>query len=184
VKPIHVRGSAVTNTVRSVRQRFGEDAHQQVLEALPQEHRGPFLASVRDAAWVPIDPLVRYMELAAGRLVEDPDAFYRALGHDAGEGTRHTGVRLFLGDDPGTATTRAMFFWRFFYDQGRVACALTAPRSLQVRLQDFRPPSRAWCHRTAGFLEGCLSVLGLPGRVEETACVHQAADACELMVTW
>jgi hypothetical protein len=181
---IHVRGSAVHNTVKSIRERFGPEAHERVLRVLPAAHCGAFLAGVRDAAWVPIEDLVAYLETARRVLAPGDDGLFRALGRDAGLSVRHSGVRLFLGSNPGTAATRSAFFWRFYYDGGRVECEPVGSHTLRLHFLDFRTPSRAWCERIAGFMESCFELMEHAGRVEETACIHRGAPHCELTMEW
>ena len=182
---LHVRGQTAINTMRFVKERFGAEAHERVVAALPSAKAGTFLAPIRDAAWKPLDHTLAYMEIAQRLLAPDDPTFHRQTGRYSGRATGSSAFRLLIGSSPELAVTRSAFMWRFLYDAGRVELVDKAPGSISLRILYFHPPSRAWCDRIAGFLEAVVELAGArEARVDEVVCVHQGAPHCEMRGHW
>ena len=182
---MQIRASAFLNSVRFVRERYGADAHERVLKALGAARSPSFHGPLRDSAWKPLAELVDYLETARALLAPEDPGFFRAAGVDAGLETAQSGFRFLLGSDPLAAVRRAAFMWRFFYDSGKLEVVQIEERELVFRLLDLVPPSRAWCERIEGFLEGCLTAVGLQAvEVRERNCRLRGHVCCEMHVRW
>jgi len=180
-----IRGAAVLNTLRFVREQYGADAHDRVLQQVPPEHRGTFLGTVREASWEPVADLVAYMEAAQRVLAPDETGFFRRLGVFTGQHTRSTAFAALLGDDPATASRRAQMLWRSFYDAGRLEIAEKGEGWLVAHIVDFPDTRRSLCQRITGFWEGCFDEGGKRAtRVVEERCALDGAPFCVMRVTW
>jgi uncharacterized protein (TIGR02265 family) len=180
-----IRGQTVLNTVRFVKQRFGDDAHARVLQALPAEAAGMFLAPIGDSSWKSLPHTVAYMRAAQALLAPADATFHKELGRFSGRATGESSFRLFIGGDPQTAVTRSAFIWRFLYDTGRVDVVESSPGGITIRLRDFDAGDRAWCQRIEGFLEAVMEIAGArEPQVVERECIHLGAAHCEMHGSW
>lgn len=182
---IHIRGTSVLGTLRYIRETYGAEAHTRVVDSLAPRHQATFLGQIREGSWEPLEDLVAYMEAARALLAPGDTGFYRRMGAFVGRVVGSSGFRFLLGSDPHTAVPRAAFMWSFLYDTGSVRIVSKEARQIVFQIVEFLPPGRAQCERIAGFIEGCLEVLGTAGaQVEETTCVLEGAPHCTVRVSW
>jgi hypothetical protein len=180
-----IRGAAVLNTLRFVREQYGPGAHERVLQQLPREHWGTFLGTLREASWEPVADLVAYMEAAQRVLAPDDAGFFKRLGVFTGQHTRSSAFAALLGDDPATAGQRAQMLWRSFYDAGRLEIVEKGEGWLVARILDFPDTRRSLCQRITGFWEGCFDEGGKrETRVVEERCALDGGPCCVMRVTW
>ncbi len=182
---MQIRASAFLNSARFMRETYGENAHDKVLKKMGAARSPSFHGPLRDSAWKPIAELVDYLETARTLYGADNPDFFRAFGIDAGRQTEKSGFRFLLGRDPLAAARRSAFMWRFFYDSGRVEVVRMEDGDIVFRIHDFAPPSRVWCERIEGFIEGCLLTVGLADpHVREGTCRLRGEPCCEMHLRW
>jgi hypothetical protein len=178
-----VRGILLLNTVRFVTEFYGEGAHPRVMAAVDDETRGVFLRVHREAAWVPLAPIVRYME-AAQRVLDPGDAtFHRRIGRFSGRLSRVVGGFLPMVASGATAVRMATKLWRAFYDRGRPEVVSTGPDEALVRLHDF-PAYKPHCDRFCGALESLIGSESFPLVMEELSCGADGHACCEMRARW
>lgn len=181
--PPHVRGVAVLNAVRFVREVYGPDRHDAVVAALPPARQATFLAQLREASWEPLDDFVAYMEGAQRLLAPGDPAFFRELGRFAGRLEREASNFGVMVADPLTALRMGPTVWRSFHDSGRLEVKLLSPREAVATLFDF-PASRALCGRRCGAWETLLSTAELRAEASEPRCRLDGHPVCETRVAW
>lgn len=179
----NVRGVAVLNVIRSVRETHGSDRHQAVVEALPEPHRTTFLGPVREASWAPVADLAAYLETAQRLLAPADTLFFRRVGRFSGQLERASQGFKVMVADPSTAMRMGPVVWRSFFDAGRLEVEILGPRETRTRVFDF-PASWVLCERRAGAWEGLLSTPELRVEVAETRCRLSGSDFCENQVLW
>jgi predicted hydrocarbon binding protein len=125
------------------------------------------------------------MEAAQALLAPGDSLFYRSLGRDAGRMTAQTGVRHLIGSDPLGTARRAAFLWSSFYDTGRAEIVERRPDEIVFRIHDVPTPSRAWCERIVGWMQGCFDTMGLSDAdISETECRLRGGRYCEVRMQW
>lgn len=179
----NVRGVAVLNAIRFVRETRGPGRHDEVVAALPAACRAVFLAQVREAAWVPLDDFVAYMETARRLLAPDEPGFFRELGRFAGRLEREASNFGVMVVDPLTAIRMGPLVWRSFHDSGRLEVETLGPLEGLARLHGF-PASRAMCDRRCGAWETLTSTEQLQAEATETRCQLGGHAFCETRVVW
>jgi hypothetical protein len=178
-----VRGAVVSGTVNFVRDAYGPDAHERVLAALSPADRAALRRAVRETAFMPLGPLVAYIEAARDLLAESDPGFLRAMGRYSGQRMRETQGFKVMVADPEAAVRMAPVTWKAFYDVGRADARMVAPREALVRLHDF--PSRpSLCERSCGALEGLVSTPTLQATVAHTGCIARGEPWCEWRIVW
>lgn len=177
-----VRGSFALGSVRFVRERFGPQAHELVLQALPVAARASLETELRDAAWKPLEHALAYMQAARELLAPDDGQFFREMGRSAGRAGRASGFGVMVSD-PETAARMFTVLGRAIVDFGRVEVVEHGADGLRARFHGF-PTVAALCERRLGAYEELLHAPGTVVTVEETACTSAGSPYCELLVRW
>lgn len=178
-----VRGRLVMNAVEYVVQRFGRDAHERVVAALPRDHWGPFVGPLHETSWEPAADVVAYLDTARRLLAPHEAGFLREVGRHAGRVERDAQGYAPMVRDPETAMRLAPKVWSSFYDEGRAEVNALGPREALVAILDFAE-SPLLCERTCGAWETLASTPELQATVTESKCVHRGAARCEFHVVW
>jgi hypothetical protein len=178
-----VRGILLLNTIRFVTEGYGEAAHGRVLAALDDDARRVFEAPHREAGWVPLGPIVRYMETAQRLLAPDEPGFHRRMGRFSGRLSRVVGGFLPMVASGATAVKMAGKLWRAFYDRGRAEVVSTGPTEAIVRLHEF-PAWKPHCDRFCGALEALIGSETFPLVMEELRCGSDGSGYCEFRASW
>lgn len=180
---IQTRGVVFLGTVQFVRETYGPDAHERVIDALPLRHQSSFRVLLRDAAWRPLSDLALYAGTAQRLLAPGDASFFRRLGRFTGRFERLHGGFESMVADPEVAMRMASKVWRSLYDQGRMEYQATGEREGTLRIHDFAA-TRELCEANCGAIEGLCSTDSLVARVEKTACALEGHPHCEMRVTW
>lgn len=178
-----VRGIAFIGAVTFVKDAFGADAHDRVLEVLPEANRATFAGPLRDAVWRPLEDLAAYAGAARRLLAPDDPAFYAKLGFRAGRVEREQGGFHPMVASPETAIRLGPVLWRSLYDSGRMELLADGDDRARVRIHDFAA-TPALCTANGAALSGLLGSDERPVTSEETACVLKGDAFCEYRVTW
>ena len=180
---VRVRGIAFVGAVQFVRDAYGAEAHERVVEALPAVSRAAFAAPLRDAVWKPLEALVLYAGTARELLAPADETFYARLGFRSGSVERSQGGFLPMVADMPTAIRLASVLWRSLYDTGRMSLTADGECRAVARVSDF-PTTPALCQANCAALAGLLSSETRAVRTRQLACVLDGAPACEWEVTW
>lgn len=180
---VRVRGIAFMGAVQFVKEEFGPQAHQRVLDALPEPNRPTFALPLRDAVWKPLDDLVTYAGTARQLLAPEDETFYARLGFRAGRVERMEGGFHPMVADAPTAIRLGAIIWRSLYDVGRMELVADGDGRAIARIHDF-PTSVALCQANCAALSGLLGSDERPVRTEQAACVLDGAPCCEYRVAW
>jgi hypothetical protein len=177
----NARGTLVLNSIAFIRERFGPEAHDKVLAALPRQHAGTFLGPLYEGAWKPLEDLLAYMETARKVLAPRKAHFYQSMGEFAGERDRKSTAFSIMLADFDTAARMAPLLWRSFFDAGRLEVIEKHASGATLRVYDG-PASAALCERVTGSLAGQT---GDPTvRVEQVACRVDGRPYCEFQMRW
>ena len=180
---VRVRGIAFIGAMQFVKEEFGPEAHDRVLEALPEANRATFAAPLRDAIWRPVDDLAAYAGTARRLLSPEDPRFYERLGFRCGRVEREQGGFHPMVVDAPTSIRLASVIWRSLYDAGRMELIADAGSRALARIHDF-PTSPALCMANCAALSGLLGSDESPVRTGQLACVLEGAAWCEYSVEW
>lgn len=180
---VRIRGIAIIGAVQFIRDEFGAEAHERVLQAIPESSRAAFASPLRDAIWKPLDDLIAYAGTARALFAPEDAGFYVRLGFHAGRVEREQGGFHPMVVDVPTATRLAAVIWRTLYDTGRMEILVNGTSGAVARIHDF-PTSPALCQANCAALAGLLSSDTLAVRTDQVACTLDGAPWCEYRVTW
>jgi hypothetical protein len=178
-----IRGIAIIGTVQFIKDEFGPEAHDRVLQALPEASRATFASPLRDAVWKPIADLAAYAGTARQLLAPTDERFYSRLGFRAGRIERDQGGFHPMVADAPTAIRLAAVIWRSLYDAGRMELVADGDTRAVARIYDF-PTSIALCQANCAALSGLLGSDERPVTTEQVACVLDGAPFCEYSISW
>lgn len=178
-----VRGIAFIGAMQFVKDEWGAEGHDRVVQALPEANRATFSAPLRDSVWKPVEDLAIYAGTARRLLAPDDPIFYERLGFRAGRVEREQGGFHPMVVDAPTAIRLAGMIWRSLYDAGRMEMIPDGPLKALVRIHDF-PTSPALCKANGSALSGLLGSDESPVISEKMACALEGAPFCEWRVRW
>jgi hypothetical protein len=180
----NLRGLGVLNTMRFVRQRYGDSAHISVLHSLSAAQRAALEEPIGESAWRPLEAVLAYMDTAHALLAPDDPTFFLELGRFSGRITRNTPFQSMLRS-PGIALRLLAVLWRAFFDQGRARVVCRTEGSALVRLYDFPKTTRGLCGSLGASWEATLEHRPeLDFRVSELSCRVNGTEYCEWKATW
>lgn len=180
---VRVRGIAFIGAMQFVKDEFGPEAHERVVEALPEANRATFTVPLRDALWRPLEDLALYAGAARRLFAPEDPTFYERLGFRAGRVERDEGGFHPMVADAPTAIRLASVIWRSLYDAGRMELLPDGDGRALARIHDF-PTSPALCQANGAALSGLLGSDERPVRTQQTACALDGAPFCEYRVSW
>jgi hypothetical protein len=180
-----VKGTAVQSSLRYVRERFGEEALQAVLAALPAAHAAA-VSDVLASSWHPMESFLRFMQEAKRQLGGGEPDVVRNMGRASCD-YGLTGVyRVFfkLGS-PEFIISRGARVFSSYYDSGR----LTVPESRDGRavaeVASLEGGAPEFCERMLGWMERTLELAGAKGlRSAHSLCVHRGDPVCRFEGDW
>jgi hypothetical protein len=176
-----VRGTLVLNSFAFVRKTHGPRAHARILRSLGHEEAAVLGGAIREAAWVPIDPLLLYIEKAKELYAPDEEGYYRRMGRFAGKSDREARAMGVMVRDLATAAQMAAVVWKQFFDKGDLEVAERTESGARLRIRGF-PAHPVLCERIVGSLEGLLAAAAPALIVEKAGCLLEGDPACEYVL--
>ncbi len=181
-----VKGNIIKSRIAFVKERFGQEAWERVLGALPEGDRGPLATPAMSVAWYDFDLGSRLDEAIVAVVGKGDTAVFREMGR-ASARENLTGVHSsFLQPrDPQAFMAKAPLIYRFYYDTGQRTWEPAGPTSGVLVTSGSETFSTADCATVMGWYEEALGMLGASNVsvVEETCCA-KGADACRYRVSW
>jgi hypothetical protein len=181
---IHLKGSAVSATLKYLRLRGADEAYPQILEQLPVGDRER-LSRVLASQWIPVETVMRLLETAARVLGEDPQELaFQAGGFAAEDGLTTLYKIFFRFGSPEFILARASRVWSTYWDSGQMSVVVSEPGHLEVRVAEFPVGSELVCQRTRGWIHRAFELMGFAPQVSHPACVLRGDPYCQHRVDW
>jgi uncharacterized protein (TIGR02265 family) len=180
-----VKGAVLKSRLSFVRDEFGEDGLQKVLESLDPEDQNA-LHGLIPVAWLPFevgkrldDAIVR--ELGGGR----PE-FFEKLGAASADENLTTMHSAFLAPgDPHAFLAKAPQIYRMYYQTGRREYEQTGDSEGVLTTYEAETFSKADCLTVIGWYKRALELCGANDvRILEDECRARGSDVCRYRVTW
>lgn len=176
---VSVRATLMSNSEAFVKERFGAEAHQRVLAALPREMAAAIGRPLPESARVPLEQLVAYMESARRLLAPEEPGFFRAMGRFGGERDRSARAFIHMLPDRETSVKMLSVMWHAYYGEGQIVVVERDEHHLTARVEGFRGHP-VLCERITGAVETEMGGL----RAEHGRCVFRGEAACEWTLWW
>jgi len=180
-----VKGTAITASLRYLRERFGEEPAAHVRQGLPRADRLTLEGAILASSWYPASLLLRLMEEAEWQLGSKQPELARHMGRASADYGLTTVYRiLFKLGSPEFIIGGAASVFASYWDTGRLVEEEHARGRAVFTLQDFQGAA-AFCARILGWMERTLELAGARDvRVVHASCVHRGEAECRFEGTW
>ncbi|HJQ39338.1 MAG TPA: hypothetical protein VKB93_19530 [Thermoanaerobaculia bacterium] len=180
----HVKGAMVRAHLQFVRDRFGEQALERTLAALPQ----PVAHAIHDvlaSSWCPFEHLVLLDRAIAKTLGKEPTALMKDLGHHSAEINLSTIYRAFKREDIHEFFRRSAALHRQFQDFGVCDYETVGPLQGRIRVREATCFSPTYCASEIGYLEQVIAMHGgKEPRISESSCQCANDPVCTFELSW
>lgn len=179
------KGSTVRGTYAFLLERLGADGLDAVRQSLVADDRRA-LDAVDATDEIPYGRLVRLWEAADRLLTPAHPAWAEEAGAYAIESV---GVLLYGGillkATPRVFLTQSISLFRLYYHPGDITVVEDLPGRAILRLVDFDPGTRLFCHRLTGGLRRAVELAGgESARVSHVRCSIEGDAFCEWQLEW
>lgn len=183
---VSIKGSAVLDSVRGIRQRFGEEKYQRILAALDDEARRLVEDTLVPTSWYPLDPFLRVLD-ATLREVADGDENALVQWTETIIERQLRGIyRLFVKlGSPEFVLKRISIIHMNYYNGVHLETPSMAPGRAVLRYTGFEPRHRLMGHSIIGFFRKALEISGAKDVLARFQVPIEAGRGfAELVVTW
>jgi hypothetical protein len=183
---IESKGFTLQGALAYVEERHGEAGRARVLAALDDEARTVLSGHVLASSWYPFRVQVAIYE-AVDRLWGTGDfALCWQIGRFTAEYEATTIHKLFLKlARLDTWLKVAGTMWSRYYSAGRLEPGEFTDGGGELRVRDFNPISRAFCHDLGGWFWRTAEMSGKKGvEVRHERCLLAGDDACLYHASW
>ncbi len=180
-----VKGNIIRARIAFVKERFGDDAWQKVLAALPEADRKQ-LGSVMGVGWFEFELGDRLDKAIVAVLGGGNTRIFEDMGRaSARENLGGPHSSFLQPPDPQKFLAKASMIYRFYYDTGQRSYEQTGPTSGVLTTTGSETFSTADCATVIGWYKEALEMLGAKAVtvVEETCCAR-GDQACRYKVSW
>lgn len=136
--------------------------------------------------WYLLSTMVAIDKAIAGAVGGDPERVYRELGHNSAVINLAGAYKAFITDEPHRFFASQARLHARFLNFGQEVYSPGPAHDGQIRLTGYPEYSPVFCCSAAGYYEGALEMMKVPGpvRVQETACQCAGDDACVFALAW
>jgi hypothetical protein len=180
-----VKGTAIQSSLRYVRERFGEEALQAVLAALPAADSAD-LSGALASSWCSMESLLRFMQEAKRQLgPREPDVLRNMGRASCDYGVTGVYKVFFRVGSPEFIIGRATRVFSSYYDTGRIAVVESRDGRAVVEVTGLEGSTPEFCERIYGWMSRTLELAGAKGlKSAHSLCVHRGDPVCRFEGDW
>jgi uncharacterized protein (TIGR02265 family) len=180
-----IKGSILKSRLEFVRNEFGEDGLNKIMDNLPEEDQ-KILGRLVAVAWVDFEVGKRLDEEIVKALGGGSTRFFERLGEASAEVNLGTLHNAFLtSDDPQAFLAKAPQIYRLYYDIGRREYEATGEREGVLTTHEAETFSKTDCMTVIGWYRKALELCGAKNvRIMEERCRADGGDVCKYRVSW
>lgn len=180
-----IKGSILKSRLEFVRNEFGEDGLNKILDGLPEEDQ-KILGRLVAVAWIDFEVGKRLDDAIVKALGGGSAHFFERLGEASAEvnlGTMHS---AFLAPgDPQAFLAKAPQIYRLYYDVGRREYEKVGEREGVLITRDAETYSKPDCLTVVGWYRKALELCGANNvRIVEEECRATGGSVCKYRLTW
>jgi uncharacterized protein (TIGR02265 family) len=181
-----IKGAVLASRLRVVRERFGEDALDEVIGALPEGDRETLRGILLAASWYPMDLQVRLDAAIVERMGKASERVLRELGREsAQDNLPKFQAAMVKGKGPLELLQQTPAIYRLYYGTGRREFHATGPTSGVITTYDADGPTVADCYTIMGWHERALEIVGARGvTIRHPVCRARGGPVCKYELSW
>ncbi len=180
-----VKGTAVQSSMRYVRERFGEEALQAVIAALPAPD-GAELPGLLASSWYPMESFLRFMQEAKRQLGAGEPQVVRNMGRASCDyGVTGVYKIFFKLGSPEFLISKSPRVYSSYYDSGRLTVTESRDGRAVAEITGLDGGAPEFCERMLGWMERTVELAGGKRvRPAHPACVHRGDAVCRFEGDW
>ena len=183
-----IKGAAIRSRLEYVRERFGDEALQQVLQGLDEMDQVVLTGTVLPSIWYPFQVLRNFDEAACRLLGEGDLALFEGAGEQVGEQHARSIYRVFFKEtEPARVLRLASCIYANYYSGlGRLSLrGDEGGASERLVINGAAGTVRSNCVTALAYFRTVLEVCtGMEVQARETRCTCWGDEACELEFSW
>ena len=183
----NVRGLSLTGAIKYIRQNFGENGLNRIMEELEANDTEIIMREkIKSMSW--------YSKKAFNNLIKATDKIYgkgdyeicRKMGRFIAEETFSGLYKVFLEfGNPHVVISRASLAWRTLNDTGDLEVEKLSDKYLRGKIKGLYEPNKVFCFNLAGYFERVLEMSGAKNvKVKEIKCHCEGNEYCEYEIGW
>ncbi len=181
-----IKGNTLKAREAFVKERFGREKWEAVMESLSEADRNLLKSSVVNSGWYEF-ALGDRLDKAIVSVVGGGDMrVFEEIGRaSARENLAGVHGSFLEPRDPQKFMAKAPMIYRFYYDTGRRTWESTGPTSGILTTYESETFSTADCATVVGWYKEALSMLGAKEiAILEETCRARGSDVCRYRVSW
>jgi len=183
---MEIKGSILESRLQFVKDRFGPDAVEDVLSALPASDQAILRAPLNSAGWYHFQTC-QHLDEAIVKVIGKGDArLFEEMGAASAQ-QNLTGIQKFYLDhgNPQGFMLRAPLIYHVYYDKGWRDYKPTGPTSGVMTTYEAETYSTADCLTVMGWYKQALKMCGARNvEMSEDTCRASGGDCCRYLVNW
>jgi len=181
-----VKGNIVKARQAFVRERFGHDAWERVLDSLPDDDRKILRGIVTNTAWFDFDMAKRLDDAIVATLGQGRTVVFEEIGRASAVANLTTvHQRLLAPGNPQQFMEKADLIYRFYYDKGYRTYEPTGPSAGILTTHEAETFSQMDCLTVIGWYKQALEMCGARNvQVTEETCRALGGDVCRYVFSW
>lgn len=181
-----VKGAVLLARCGLVKQEFGAQAWQEVLDSLPAEDREALTGPLLTASWYPFELNQRLDAAIVATVGKGEPKIFEAIGARSARDNLSGPHRAFLtAGDPQRFMSGADRIYKFYYDTGYRTYEATGPGSGVITTYEAETFSHTDCLTVIGWYKEALAMCGASGvEVREVACRARGDEFCRYELSW
>jgi hypothetical protein len=181
-----IKGSGISTTLDYIKSRFGQNALDQVLAAMPDSSRQSVTSAVV-TGWYPIEhigDLIDAIKMTVGK--GDPYFIYIATTEAAKTTFNFIYKVLFKFGSPAYCIGKVASIWSTMLNRGTLTVVEQSDNHVILRLYNFPYKNRDYCgERLRGWFRAPLELSGCRlTKSIHSACTSRGDDYCEWQYCW
>lgn len=180
-----VKGSNILNRLAFLRDRFGSDATDRLLDSMATGDAAALRPRVLATSWYPFDLYNRIDEAIVALFGDGDLSICEEMGADSARRALSGTYRAFLKDGPGPLLQRLASLHSRFYDEGKQEVTLMGAQRAVIRNTYVPCSTRTNCLVARGFYRTVVEMSG--GRavhVTEGGCSATGSPFCLFNIVW
>ncbi len=181
-----VKGAVLLARCGLVKQEFGAQAWQEVLDSLPAEDREALTGPLLTASWYPFELNQRLDAAIVATVGKGEPKIFEAIGARSARDNLSGPHRAFLtAGDPQRFMSGADRIYKFYYDTGYRVYEPTGPASGVMTTFEAETFSEPDCLTVIGWYKEALRMCGAENVVmEEEVCRARGGEFCRYRISW
>ena len=181
-----IKGVVLRARAEFIKDHFGDDAWQRVLDALPAEDKKSMQNMLLAARWYPFEIGERIDKVIVDTLGNGKSHIFEEIGAKSAEQNLTMEHRTFLTPGkPQAFLKKAGIIYNFYYDTGYREYEETGPTSGVLTTYEAETHSVADCLTVIGWYREALKMCGATDvRIVEEECRAKGGSYCRYRVEW